>query len=391
MAAPRDADDEIVNSEEFVIPWWLQIVSARIALCNTVILLWLGGTFLILPQTVLSVLLGYRKGNDPSSDNIVTTSVFREGERQQTMQLATGTWDNGGEDPIDSVTRMAGGVLLAQGLSCLLLLYPLLVEEQSSQQRRSRIAAVWNVRTTIAMQSVTGLMWIVVGLLDDRANEANKGEMVTRRETFGLLMVGFLILMLACLSLMVSFWPVEVVLVTPGTTDDVHSRTTNIEASSTSRGDLLEPLLTAEASPTNQLTVNDGDDTQLHGNGTETTGSVDEEAAEHYDLLDDEFDGTTFVDESPPAPEVTSRIRGTRRLLHLAAPQVIYLYVGCITLLIRLPFSLCIPHFVSTTLGAMSDGEFDRGRREILWLFILGTIDAWYVFGTTAGATAFFE
>ena len=75
--------------------------------------------------------------------------------------------------------------------------------------------------------------------------------------------------------------------------------------------------------------------------------------------------------------EGTSRIRGTRRLLALAAPQVIYLYIGCITLLIRLPFSLAIPHFVSTTLGGLSRGEFDVARREIFWLFILGTIDAW--------------
>ena len=74
--------------------------------------------------------------------------------------------------------------------------------------------------------------------------------------------------------------------------------------------------------------------------------------------------------ESPDGP--TSRIRGTRRLLKLAAPQVMYLYIGCITLLVRLPFSLSIPHFVSTTLGALAQGQFDRARREILWLFILG-------------------
>jgi ATP-binding cassette subfamily B (MDR/TAP) protein 9 len=70
--------------------------------------------------------------------------------------------------------------------------------------------------------------------------------------------------------------------------------------------------------------------------------------------------------------------------LKLAAPQVSYLYIGCVTLLVRLPFSLCIPHFVSTTLGALSQGQFDRARREIFWLFLLGTIDAlldfWCIF-----------
>eukprot|EP00536_Pseudo-nitzschia_multiseries_P008683 jgi/Psemu1/257444/estExt_Genewise1Plus.C_2240038 len=80
----------------------------------------------------------------------------------------------------------------------------------------------------------------------------------------------------------------------------------------------------------------------------------------------------------------TSRIQGTRRLLAVAAPQVVYLYVGCITLLVRLPFSLSIPHFVSTTLGALAEGSYGRARKEITWLFVLGTIDAvldfWCIF-----------
>jgi ATP-binding cassette subfamily B (MDR/TAP) protein 9 len=68
----------------------------------------------------------------------------------------------------------------------------------------------------------------------------------------------------------------------------------------------------------------------------------------------------------------------------LAAPQVVYLYIGCITLLIRLPFSLSIPHFVSTTLGSLSRGDYDRAWWEVLFLFTLGTIDAcldfWCIF-----------
>jgi ABC-type multidrug transport system fused ATPase/permease subunit len=81
---------------------------------------------------------------------------------------------------------------------------------------------------------------------------------------------------------------------------------------------------------------------------------------------------------------VTSRIRGTLRLLSLAKPQTMYLYIGCITLLVRLPFSFSIPHFVSTTLGALSQSEYEKARREIMWLFLLGTIDAcldfWCIF-----------
>jgi hypothetical protein len=88
--------------------------------------------------------------------------------------------------------------------------------------------------------------------------------------------------------------------------------------------------------------------------------------------------------EAEAAAGITSRIRGTRRLIKLAAPQVFYLYLGCAVLLVRLPFSLSIPHFVSTTLGALAHGNYESARMEILLLFILGTIDAaldfWCVF-----------
>jgi ABC-type multidrug transport system fused ATPase/permease subunit len=88
--------------------------------------------------------------------------------------------------------------------------------------------------------------------------------------------------------------------------------------------------------------------------------------------------------EAETAAGITSRIRGTRRLIKLAAPQVFYLYLGCAVLLVRLPFSLSIPHFVSTTLGALARGNYENARMEILLLFILGTIDAaldfWCVF-----------
>ena len=52
--------------------------------------------------------------------------------------------------------------------------------------------------------------------------------------------------------------------------------------------------------------------------------------------------------------------------------EVFYLYVGCAVLLVRLPFSLAIPHFVSTALGAVSRGDFAGARMEVLLLLILG-------------------
>jgi hypothetical protein len=366
MVAAQDVENDVVNSD--FVPFF-QKISGVLALCNATLLLLLGGMFLFVPRMVLSVLLDYIDIHDPSFTHILTSNA--SGRELHQMSSANG------EDPLDSVTRMIGCILLGQGLSCLLLVYPLLVEESSSQ-RHSRLA-VWNVRTSIVIQGVTGLLWIVVGLWDDRANEASQSDVVVRRNTLGLLLVGFIILLLACLSLMMSFWPVHQVRMTEGMAD-VHM-SSNGEAS-TSRGDFLEPLLSADDRGNNQH--NNDDDNQVHDDGMTATCNVDDQGAivNHYfrEAPVAHVEETASMDLSETAPEGTSRIRGTRRLLKLAAPQVIYLYVGCITLLIRLPFSLSIPHFVATTLGALSQGEFDRARREISWLFILGTIDAWYVY-----------
>lgn len=82
--------------------------------------------------------------------------------------------------------------------------------------------------------------------------------------------------------------------------------------------------------------------------------------------------------------ESTSRLRGTSRLLKLAGNQSLYLWVGIVVLLVRLPFSLAIPHFVSTTIASLISEDFSGARREVLLLFLLGTVDAvldfWCVF-----------
>lgn len=89
-------------------------------------------------------------------------------------------------------------------------------------------------------------------------------------------------------------------------------------------------------------------------------------------------------DDDTLEQESSSRLRGTRRLLQLASTEVRYLYVGCAVLLVRLPFSLAMPHFVSTTLSALALNEFRKAREEISWLLLIGTIDAildfWCVF-----------
>lgn len=70
------------------------------------------------------------------------------------------------------------------------------------------------------------------------------------------------------------------------------------------------------------------------------------------------------------------RITGTKRLIKLAGPQSFYLYMGCIVLLIRLPFSMSIPHFVSETIGALAKSDYDDAKYNIYLLLGLGTVDA---------------
>lgn len=295
----------------------LQKYAGAVSLLNTSILLLLGHALLVFPNVVIETLLDYN-------------GVNAAGQREI----------------IYSVTRMAGGALLAQGISCLLLTASLLREFKSPVPRTF---AVSTNRTSLAMQGVTGLMWVIVGLLDDRGNEGSESR---RRETFGLLLVGFAILFLACLALMLSFFPVY-------ENESNHRGPIQVLATEENR-DMEEPLLTPE------------DQT---GSGN-ISGSREEQEGGPHNLTTNQ--GDTSLGEA------TSRIRGTRRLLAMAKPQTLYLYIGCMTLLIRLPFSLCMPHFVSTTLGALAQLQYDRARREIIWLFILGTIDAcldfWCIF-----------
>jgi hypothetical protein len=262
---------------------------------------------------------------------------------------------------LETVVRLCGGLLVSQALACALLLYPMIksLADKTNCWNSSRQGDIrlWNLQTCLAVQSVTSLMWVVVGLLNDRSG-------ITAAST-RMSMFGFLILMVSFFGLMASFWPVAGHRATDQSSGDLPLETTNRAPTENGVGveqldSLTEPLLTRTQGGEEH---NENDNLQ----------AFDEERQQ--DLADDDSTNTDEGHEEDAEP--TSRIRGTRRLLSLAAPQVIYLYIGCITLLIRLPFSLAIPHFVSTTLGALSRNEFEQARREVFWLFILGTIDAW--------------
>jgi len=134
------------------------------------------------------------------------------------------------------------------------------------------------------------------------------------------------------------------------------------------------------------------------GDGSLTTGSTDEEEeaaaavrSGDYQLMEEgqgqQSTNNDAIGEQPTSSshhtndddyerETSSRIRGTRRLLQLASSELLYLYAGCAVLLCRLPFSLAMPHFVSSSLAALAVADFAAARHEIQLLFLAGTIDA---------------
>ena len=249
--------------------------------------------------------------------------------------------------------RLFGGILMALSLSSWLMLGSFWTNNRQTLHEYDVLAqacAVDKCRTSLSTQAIVGLSFVIVGLWDDRMKE-DKSECGAAQ----LLSGGATFLVVACLGLMASFWPVR----------GDESQQNDHEASRrwccyrarsvAANDDLAEPLLSSDA---------------------------DEDAEAQTPPRNE---GSVASDSDTEASAgMTSRIRGTRRLLKLAKPQVFYLYLGCAVLLVRLPFSLSIPHFVSTTLGALARGDYAGARTEILLLFILGTIDAaldfWCVF-----------
>lgn len=86
--------------------------------------------------------------------------------------------------------------------------------------------------------------------------------------------------------------------------------------------------------------------------------------------------GTSADIAENPEEATSSRIRGTTRLLKLAGDQSMYLWLGIAVLLIRLPFSLSIPNFVSAVIGDLIDADYDGAKRNVLILFLLGSVDS---------------
>jgi hypothetical protein len=80
---------------------------------------------------------------------------------------------------------------------------------------------------------------------------------------------------------------------------------------------------------------------------------ISEDSVEYEPLGEDSLEPAKSLEDSLPGAEQY----GWTRLLQLASSEKLVLIAGCVALLIRLPFSLAVPHFVSECIGAVIAGD----------------------------------
>ena len=187
-----------------------------------------------------------------------------------------------------------------------------------------------------------------------------------------LLIMGMAVLFLSTTSLMISFWPTTSSSVTTAASARQHAATTvhtfvvdEMHPHTDQEASLHTPLLmeSIENGVIDHISSRDSNN-DLQQNGDTTTTS------HHTSPVTEETSASSSL------PPTTPKRSATRRLLQLASSQMSYLYLGCIVLLVRLPFSLAMPHFVSTTLAAVAASDFTAAHQEIQWLLVAGTVDA---------------
>eukprot|EP00804_Cyclotella_cryptica_P002015 CCRYP_007442-RB/>CCRYP_007442-RB protein AED:0.10 eAED:0.10 QI:445/1/0.91/1/0.90/0.83/12/85/927 len=302
--------------------------------------------------------------------------------------------------------RLAGGCTLSIAVCSMLLLVPTLPccyfgrrnnDGSKCDEAVDPMSAYLCLRLLLFLHAILGLAFVGVGLFnletaevnhsyDDNDNTSHNRCSSLKDQT--ILWIGVAIVCSASIGLMASFCPES----KPYNRDpDVSGKSSFFCCCNRRRriipytqythhnGDISEPLLPSRgqlgavednnmvpeadlSSERDDGNLENEDDSNL---GTESNGEVH---------------GKLHVDEEA----TSSRLRGTTRLLKLAGRESMYLWIGIVVLLIRLPFSLSIPNFVSATIGDLIDADYDGAKRNILLLFLLGSVDSvldfWCIF-----------
>ena len=116
------------------------------------------------------------------------------------------------------------------------------------------------------------------------------------------------------------------------------------------------------------------------------TDDDDDDDAHHYRrLVDVENPTTTSSSSSPPSSSTGAKKEVSfAELLALARKDAAPLVLGTVSLLVRLPFSVAMPHFMSTAIGAAMDGDRARFARSVRAFAACGVtngaLDFWNVF-----------
>jgi len=309
-----------------------------------------------------------------------------------------------------ALTQLLGGVLVTLALTCSIikLSRSTFNYELGSDGRMDKATKLGSIRTVLSSQFCLGLCMILVGFIQTFENSTRNPSSYTSMTTISideehcgpikainLLILGVIFILLTCVGLMISYWPASAsgTCGITGISDNDNSTISRNEQNRLlqscfkkiccikSQRDTTTPQtvpLLSDENQTQQIenearnadleNVEDGN----NENGESTLSNSSFSSLHQNETLDQNDS------------EYVSRVTGTRRLIKLAGPHSLYLYIGCVVLLIRLPFSLSIPHFVSSTLGALSRLEYSVAKSNILFLFVSGTIDAaldfWCIF-----------
>ena len=362
----------------------------------TVFTLVLGSLFLAAPSTILDILVGdHDDYNDGSGDD-----------------------DGGGGNDHDNIivihvlTKLVGGVLIAYTINTQMhILFMSMFRgsgagagagaaDENSVSSSTPVAVTASKQThdkhrmTLISNSILGFVILLLGLLQyanvgvsDGNGDGDGGiQIQIQKMSMMFVAVGSSILILGCIGLMTSFYPFDTDL-DSDLDNDMTSRVQN-RSENNNNGPSVSGAENRNGNgnrnrnrPDNTIPLLEESQQSSQLQDIETP-SVQEQQEQHPDANVDA--DTNTETETITETETESRIKGTKRLIKLAGPHTFYLYVGCIVLLIRLPFSLSIPHFVSETQGALARANYTEAKRNICLLFALGTVDAaldfWCVF-----------
>mmetsp|Transcript_10640 Transcript_10640/g.18126 ORF Transcript_10640/g.18126 Transcript_10640/m.18126 type:complete len:932 (-) Transcript_10640:41-2836(-) len=301
--------------------------------------------------------------------------------------------------------RIAGACFLSVAVSSLGLLTPLLPcchYGKKIDSNESSLTDYFFLRTLFFLHGTMGLTLIVIGLINlddaefshfyDKTHSAHCSSVKDQT----ILWAGVGILCLTSFGLMCTFLPVS------ASRNDERGIQNNQRSQNNSRSwccrrrrrtaiprqiftDNQEPLLHQYE---DGLRVNDENSVLSDSLYRSPPNNADDEnnstLDEHNSSESSDTETIPTISEADEemnnpvqnAGQKTSRLRGTARLLKLAGKESFYLWLGIAVLLIRLPFSLSIPHFVSTTIGSLIDDDYDGAKRNVLLLFLSGTVDA---------------